>query len=323
VNFSALSANDFIKKSMPKKIAVAWSGGADSTFLLICLQRQGYQVQAWHIDHGWSERSKEIADTLASKASLLCIDYKVIRLKKPQKNLEAEARKGRYAAFEQLAEETGCFHVALGHHADDQAETVCMRLLQGAGVAGCQGMKRYRKHGALHLWRPQLHVPRVRIEQALVEEDMTWLEDPSNRDVSLWRNKIRLQLFPYMNDKGFNPQTLFLRWQAQAERLQHQLEALACDVNIQKHVQADAIFCDMEWRVWFEHSRPVRAYLLQQMIGKLFADGSVFGRRHILAIEQWREHGGHGWLNLSGCCLYRQGKSLQLCQGKTSLRKDF
>jgi hypothetical protein len=63
--------------------------------------------------------------------------------------------------------------------------------------------------------------------------------------------------------------------------------------------------------------------VLQKMIGILFADGKVFGRRHIQAIEQWKEHGGHGWLNLSGCCLYRLGEHLQLCQGNKSLRDEI
>ncbi len=305
---------------MAKKIAVAWSGGADSTALLLLLKAEGYDVMAWHIDHGWHANSQKISASLAQQAQVWQIPFYALRLEKPKQNVEAEARVGRYASFERLAEQTKCFHVALGHQANDQAETVCMRLLQGAGVSGCQGIKTYRRHNKLHLWRPLLQVSRQQLEQFLKAQAVDWLDDPSNDDCSLWRNKIRQKLFPVMVEKGYDAQALFLRWQVQAEQVQKKIEQLAQHVDIVRHSLGEDVFCNINWSLWCVQSKPIRVFLLQNMVGLLFADGRVFGRRHILAIEQWKEHGGHGWLNLSGCCLYREGKSLQLCQGNTSLR---
>ncbi len=309
-----------LTSQMPKQIAVAWSGGADSTALLLLLHEAGYEVQAWHVDHGWHHGSAAVSRELAAQAKLWGIPFYLKRIEKPTKNIESEARKGRYLAFEQLSDETGCSHLALGHHAGDQAETVCMRFLQGAGVAGCQGMRPHRQHKALHLWRPQLHVSRSDIEAFLEERGLSWLDDPSNEDTSLWRNKIRQKLFPRLEGKGSDPQSLYLRWQTQAEKVQRQIVALAQDISIEKF-EADSVVCEVDWSLWCALPGPVRAHVLQKMVALLFEEGVVFGRRHILAIEQWREHGGHSWLNLSGCCLYRQGQGLQLCQGKLSLRK--
>ncbi|MDX8387162.1 MAG: tRNA lysidine(34) synthetase TilS [Ghiorsea sp.] len=305
---------------MPKSVAVAWSGGADSTALLLLLREQNYEVQAWHVDHGWHKSSKDLAVSLRKQADIWGVDFHVKRIEKANQNIESEARKGRYTSFAELAKKTSCAHIALGHHADDQAETVCMRMLQGAGVAGCQGMKVHREQSGLHYWRPLLNFSRVNVELYLKKLGVVWLDDPSNQDTTLWRNKIRRQLFPAINHSGVNPQSLFLRWQKQAEQVQQEIEQLAEPVKISRRTQVDGILCEMDWFEWSQMMPAVRVYLLQKMIGLLFADGSVFGRRHILAIEAWRKHGGHGWLNLSGCCLYRQGQGLQLCQGKASLR---
>ena len=305
---------------MPKQIAVAWSGGADSTALLGLLLDKGYQVQAWHVDHGWHDGSQQDALKLAELAKAWNIDFHVMSLKKPEKNLEAEARKSRYSCFELLSQKTGCYDLCLAHHADDQAETVYMRMLQGAGVAGCRGMRPQRKHGQLNIWRPLLDVSRSDIESYLQDRHVLWLQDPSNQDISLWRNKIRCKIFPRIEEVGINPQLLFLRWQKIATVVQQKIEHDAQEIAVSLDVNNNPRLSVIDWQSWRRQSAPVRAFLLQKMIDLLFADGRVFGRRHILAIEQWQEHGGNGWLNLSGCCLYRKGQDLQLCQGKLSLR---
>ncbi len=306
---------------MPKQIAVAWSGGLDSTALVLLLQDAGFDIQLWHVDHGWSEQSGQIAAALAQQAKHWRLSFHLKQVHKAKSNIEAEARKYRYQAFMTLANETGCRHIVLGHHAEDQAETVCMRLLQGAGVAGCQGMKSVRSQQGLTLWRPLLSMSKERLKQFLICRQIEWHEDASNKDVTIWRNKIRHKLFPAIAARDIEPSTLFLRWQKQAERIQRQIEALAQHVVLQRWQQDAVAVCAMNWQDWCDQLLPVRVYLLQKMVAMLFADGSVLGRRHIHAIETWREQGGHGWLNLSGCCLYRHEQDLQLCQGKASLRK--
>ncbi|WP_051938002.1 tRNA lysidine(34) synthetase TilS [Ghiorsea bivora] len=307
--------------TMPKQVAVAWSGGLDSTALVLLLQDAGFDVQLWHVDHGWSKQSGLIAEALAQQAKFWGLSFHLRHTHKAKSNIEAEARKHRYQAFAALAKETGCKHIVLGHHAEDQAETVCMRLLQGAGVAGCQGMKNVRQQQCVTLWRPLLTVRKERLKQFLICRQIEWHEDVSNQDVTIWRNKIRHKLFPAMKARQIEPSALFLRWQKQAERIQTEIEGLAQAVTLQRWQQDSIVVCAMNWEDWCGQLLPVRVYLLQKMVGMLFVDGSVLGRRHIHAIETWREQGGHGWLNLSGCCLYRHEQDLQLCQGKVSLRK--
>lgn len=310
-------------QNIPQQVAVAWSGGLDSTALLLCLKEQGFEVQAWHVDHGWHEESAIMAESLAEQAEKWGIPFYLKCLTKPERNFESQARSGRYQAFAQLAQETGCFQLALAHQADDQAETVCMRMLQGAGVAGCRGMQVHRKRQLLHLWRPLLHIPRAKLMTYLQQQGASWLDDPSNEDLSLWRNKIRKRLFPLMRAGGVDPLALFLRWQQQAVKVHDQIVSLAETIKVEKISQANGEACRLDWESWCAAAPPVRAFLLQKMAGLLFAEGVVLGRRHILAIEQWREHGGNSWLNLSGCCLYRGGKDLHLCKGKLSLRHSF
>jgi len=308
-------------KEMPKVLAVAWSGGADSTALLLYLKTQGYAVCAWHVDHGWHASSQQQAKNLKTLAELWQIPFYTRKLTKPLRNIEAESRALRYEAFLSLAQETGCNNLALGHHADDQAETVCMRLLQGAGIAGCQGMNVYRQHQGLHIWRPLLHTSKHDMISFLQIQGVDWLEDLSNLDELIWRNKIRHQLFPRMLNKGVDAKQLFLRIQKQAVKLQDEIISQARAVEITKKEKQGSSFCNISWSQWVKQKTPIRAYLLQKMIGILYADGKVFGRRHIEAIEQWKEHGGNGWLNLSGCCMYKHAKDLQLCKGNKRLNE--
>lgn len=309
--------------AMPKAVAVAWSGGADSTALLWMLVQAGFDVQAWHVDHQWHAQSSDVADRLAARALSWGIPFYVQTIAKPTRNLEAESRQSRYAAFDQLARQTGCYHLLVAHQADDQAETVCMRLLQGAGVAGCRGMQVHRQHGALHLWRPLLDWTRQQIEDYLQQFQLPWEHDHTNDDTSLWRNAIRHRLFKTMLMHGVEPKHLFLRWQKQAVLLQGAISTLAEAVDVRTHNTAQGEVVEVNWHGWCLQSKPVRMFIMQKMMGLLFADGRVMGRRHLSAVEAWRSHGGKSWLNLSRCCLYRRGEGLQLCHGKVSLRDTF
>ncbi len=309
-------------RKQPKRLAIAWSGGIDSTALLLALKTKGFDVLAWHIDHAWSVGSADQAKQLQMLAEGWGIPFFTKRLRKPEQNMEAESRRFRYAAFAELAEETDCFDLALGHHKGDQAETVCMRLLQGAGVAGCQGMLAYRQQGELHLWRPLLQTDKKELQDYLRQQGVGWLEDPSNKDCNLWRNKIRHKLLPKMLDYNVHSELLFLRIQVQATRLNRMINALVDHVDIVRVDTCEADFCKVNWLQWQQQQKPVQVHLLQKMLGILFADGKVLGRRHFVAIDQWQQHGARGWVSLSGCCLYRQGEYLCLCQGSKVVFED-
>jgi len=297
---------------LPQQLAVGWSGGADSTALLLALKDAGHDVQAWHVDHGWRDSSEQEAELLQMKAACWGITFINARLPPPSgKNREAEARLGRLAQFQSWSHATGIFTVCLAQHLDDQAETVCMRLLQGAGAGGCQGMRSERLFGELRIVRPLLHVPVQDLKQALIDTGITWFEDPSNRDMSIWRNRIRHQLFPRMLKAGISPQKLFLRWQQQAHRLIQRIDQ-ETDVLWQTAVQSENDLITIPWRSWESCSSVIRARLLQKMMAHLLGEGITPGRRHIELVESWTIISGRGGLDLSRCRLYRKRGCLHL-----------
>jgi tRNA(Ile)-lysidine synthase len=294
---------------LPQSLAVGWSGGVDSTALLLALHNQGFQVQAWHIDHAWHKKSSDDTQQLSKLAESWGIPFLSQRLAEAAtSNREAHARQGRYQAFQAMARETGICSIALGHHADDQAETICMRMLQGAGVMGCRGISPQSCRNGLDIYRPLLHVRRASLEIALQKKGVECLHDASNDDVSLWRNRIRSELFPKMLSVGIDPYALFMRWQKQAVKLANMVDAGAD--NIALHAVGSA--CSILWYDWQNLSQAVRAQVLQRMAAFVLGEGVVFGRRHIELIEFWQKKGGRGGLDLSACRLSRRGSSLHL-----------
>lgn len=308
--------------SLPMDLAVGWSGGADSTALLLALAGKGFRVQAWHVDHAWRPTSADEARWLAGQANQWGIPMRSARLAPPTGcNREASARQGRYACFEQWAQQTGIHTLCLGHHRDDQAETVCMRLLQGAGIAGCRGMLAARKQGSLHIIRPLLHTPGSKLRQWLTEAGISWLEDASNRDLSIRRNDIRHRFFPAIAAAGIDPADFFLRWQTQAAQLTEELEAdverLLPERLAWRHDDEQGAF--IPWCLWSAAPPPVRARLLQKMMAFILGEGATPGRRHILLVEEWTQKSGLGGLDLSRCRLQRRRKHLHLCRTTAGL----
>ncbi|MDQ7011268.1 MAG: tRNA lysidine(34) synthetase TilS [Mariprofundaceae bacterium] len=299
----------FAGMALPDEAAVGWSGGADSTALLLALHTAGCRVQAWHIDHGWRDNSAEEAAFLAGQAAAWGIPFFHARLPvAPAANMEAAARKGRLAQFAAWRRQQGVDVLCLGHHREDQAETVCMRMLQGAGVSGCRGMRARHSLDGLNILRPLLHVPRRHLRAALCEAGVSWLEDVSNRDMRFMRNRIRHHLFPCMCAAGYDPVELYLRWQRQAGRLTEEIEAEMAGINITR----DRAGVSVPWPDWIKCPAAVRARLLQGMMAALCGEGVVPGRRHILLVERWTAGGGRGGLDLSRCRLERRKGRLHL-----------
>jgi tRNA(Ile)-lysidine synthase len=294
---------------LPDELAVAWSGGADSTALLLALMAQGHRVRAWHIDHGWRPGSAAEARWLGQLARRWGLSFHcACSPMASTRNREAEAREFRYRQFAGWAEAQGVGALCLGHQREDQAETVCLRMLQGAGPHGMRGMAAVRGQGELRLHRPLLHVSRGALRQALSQAGVAWLEDASNADVSLWRNRIRHRLFPAMQAAGVDPWRLYRRWGEQAARLALGIDAGLASVPLAQ--AADRV--SVAWSDWAALSPPLRACLLQRMMRMLFGPGVVAGRRHIRMVEAWTVRGGAGGLDLSRSRLHRQRGRLQL-----------
>lgn len=299
-----------------RKAAVAWSGGADSTALLLALHTLGFAPHAWHIDHGWHAASATQAEDLREQAAVWGIPFACERLDlAPRSNREAAARAGRYAALRHLAAVHGVDTVYLAHQADDQAETVCLRLLAGAGVVGLGGMQSQRIWRGIKLRRPLLGVRGKELRHALRTAGVAWLEDGSNADLGFKRNWIRHCLFPRMRAEGIEPVSLFLRLGFQARAVADRLKAGAA---LELYLGEGEVSVD--WRHWQGRSRAQRAFDLQRMIAALRGDGIVLGRRHIQLVERWLQQGGRGGVDLSRCRLVHAGGRLHLRAAGARLR---
>ncbi len=198
------------------KVLVAVSGGADSVALLHALhalaRHRRWRLTVAHLNHGIRGRAAA-ADAafvrdLARRLRLPCI---VGRATVPAiarqrgMSLEMAARAARYAFFARAARRAGAAVVATAHTADDQAETVLMRLLRGAGSAGLGGIPYAAEHPGIRVVRPMLDVTRQAVLAYLNARDSGWREDATNADCAIPRNRVRHELLPQL-ERDFNPQ---------------------------------------------------------------------------------------------------------------------
>ncbi len=186
-------------KTPPAQLAVAFSGGLDSTVLLhATIKAHGKKnVHAFHVHHGiqkeadqWQAHCKAVAKKLGCH-----FDTKNVKLNK-QSNIESQARNLRYEALTQMCQAHKIQDLLLAHHLDDQAETVLIQLMRGAGLPGLSAMPQVKSKELIHLWRPFLNMRRKDLEIYAKEHQLTWIEDPSNQDESYRRNAIRKSILP-------------------------------------------------------------------------------------------------------------------------------
>ena len=186
------------KRPSARSLAVALSGGIDSVTLLHQLKARA-AVRAIHVHHGLSPN----ADAWAAFCRRLCkrwgVPLKVYRVSvsRDGEGLEAAARRARYQAFANA--DADC--IALAHNLDDQAETVLMNLLRGAGRRGASGMARETRFRGKTLLRPLLDVPRAEIEAYARRHRLAWVEDESNADEALTRNFLRRRVGPLLEKR--------------------------------------------------------------------------------------------------------------------------
>ncbi|HEX4964966.1 MAG TPA: tRNA lysidine(34) synthetase TilS [Thermoanaerobaculia bacterium] len=184
-------------------VVVAFSGGPDSTALLWGLSelapRLALRPFAAHLDHAMDPGSAARAGAAAALAARLGVPLAaarrdVLAARRPGESAEAAARRQRYAFLEEVRRDLGARWVATAHHRDDQAETVLLRLLFGSGLAGLAGIQ--PAHGAVV--RPLLGLPRAALAAAVQAAGLAAVEDPTNRDLGVPRNRVRHRLLPVL-----------------------------------------------------------------------------------------------------------------------------
>lgn len=181
----------------PKRLGVAVSGGSDSMALLDLMawhgRQHGFEVRAVTVDHGLRPEAAVEAAEVAAFCAGRGIPHDVLRWEgwDGTGNLQARARRARYALIVDWAKRAGADWVALGHTEDDQAETVVMRLARASGVDGLAGMPDRFERDGLVMVRPLLRLEREDLRDYLRDRGIGWCEDPSNEDDSFERVRAR------------------------------------------------------------------------------------------------------------------------------------
>ena len=251
-------------------LVVGFSGGLDSTVLLHALAAQPgartHGLRALHVHHGLHAD----ADGWAAHCQRICAEYDIpLRVLRIVVNAngdgpEADARAARYAALCDAMVATEV--LALAQHRDDQAETVLLRLLRGAGGDGLSAMRSYSTLDGLHLWRPLLDTSRSDIRAYADAHSLRWIEDPSNADTCFDRNFLRLRVLPQLRERWPQAAASLARSAAllaeQAELL-HEEAARRLDMirSSQPHTLSVSKL--------LEQPRPWRARVLRQWLHEL------------------------------------------------------
>lgn len=188
------------------RILCAVSGGRDSVCLLHCLwtlgKREDFTVAAVHMDHGQritAARDVAFVEKLCRELDVPCVVEHADVPKMAEKwgvSIEEAGRRLRYETFERAAEALQADRIATAHHAADQAETVLLNLLRGTGMEGLAGIPPVRGR----IIRPLLQTPREDIEAYCTAFGLSYVEDETNTDTTMTRNRLRLEIMPLLKE---------------------------------------------------------------------------------------------------------------------------
>ncbi len=252
-------------------LAVAFSGGADSTALLLaCAEKWPGQVHAIHIHHG----IQAAADDFEQHCRAFCAQWDVPLVVKrvdgrhtPGQSPEDAARRVRYMAFEVVAlseyAQVAIKNIAIAQHADDQVETLLLALSRGSGLPGLSAMGASWVRAGISYHRPLLQVRASDVRAWLASRGVGFVEDPTNVDERFTRNRIRARLLPALESTFPQFRDTFARSAAHAAQAEMVLQEVAAQDLAQiglppviKHLQ--------------RLSRPRQANVLRHWLGSTF-----------------------------------------------------
>lgn len=240
------------------------------------------RVSVGHVDHAQRPDSATDGECVERRASALGIDYCSQRIADPSKSSEAALREARYQALHRMASENGAHFIATGHTADDQIETMLLRLLRGAGRRGMSGIPGSR--GAIT--RPLLGERRDALQSFLAERGVAWVEDPSNGESKYARNRVRNHVIPTIGEQ-FGPQALAhlpemaTRWSAEEGYLQS--EAARYLAYAERRTEDDCAALDL---AALEHTpKALRGRVLKLWAERGLGDRRVLTMRQLESIE--------------------------------------
>ena len=192
----------------PSSLAVAYSGGLDSSVLLFLAQRYCLQAQipliAYYIHHGLSKNASAWQTHCAHQCVSLNVPFKsrAVQVQNQGQGIESEARQQRYRALGELCQEDHVAILLTAHHSDDQAETILMQLFRGTGLRGLAGMDQVNvapellQSKSIAIARPLLSCSKAQLHEYAQKNQISCVQDESNTDINFTRNALRLRVMP-------------------------------------------------------------------------------------------------------------------------------
>ncbi len=275
-------------------VVVAFSGGPDSTALLWGLSRLApclkMRLFAVHLDHAMDSGSASRAMAAARLASRLGVPLIAARRdvtagRRSGESGEAAARRVRYELLEEVRRRAGACWVATAHHRDDQAETVLLRLLFGSGVEGLAGVRPV--HGAVV--RPLLGAPRAELAAAVTAAGLIPVEDPTNRDLGVPRNRVRHRLLPALTRDDPEAASRLARLAGRARAAGAVLDRRLARLLGASVEGGDVAIPRAAWAALPPELRPSALAALHRRAGAPYPAGAAAGR------ELARQLGERGW----------------------------
>ena len=273
-------------------IVVGVSGGADSVALLSILcglrEKWGITLTVAHLDHmirgEESKKEAKFVKTLAGKMGISCISGQsdVLSIRKEKGLcLQESARHARYCFYQEVLNKVSADKIALGHHADDQAETILMRLIRGSSIKGLSGIPPFRNNVFI---RPLIDVTRKSIEAYLRAGNIAYVSDSSQHEPHYLRNKIRHNLIPLLQ-KEFNPkivQTLIRTadlLRSDNKMLEKTVDDAAAKLIVKR---SDEIFCPIH--LIKEYPPPLYGRLIRKIISVLKGSNRGLSFKHVVSV---------------------------------------
>jgi tRNA(Ile)-lysidine synthase len=292
---------------------VAFSGGPDSTALLLGLLEAGIKVKAAHFDHGLRPESAAEALKVAGfcRARGVELVSGIRRAPLAKGSLQAAARAARYRFLEEASAASGLATIAFGHTADDLVEGALLHLLRGAGLAGMRGMPERRGPFV----RPLLEVWRTQVEDFLADRSVTPLRDPSNLDRRFARVRVRLDLLPRLEKDSPGLTARVYAAARRAADLQKGLEAEAA--GLAAPGSRSASLAELQ-----QAPTAVRAETFRRLHAAASGRTPSLQRRHLEALDRLLREGSSGaTLDLPGSIRARRGYHfLELTSAEPSSR---
>ena len=300
-----------------ERILAACSGGADSVALVRLLSEINksrywrWKILIGHVDHGIrgaaSTRDRQFVSKLGKQLGL---PVRTRKLQLAQKSAagqvsEAAARQARLKALVSMARQAKCKVIVLAHHADDQAETILLRLLRGAGMRGLSGIAQERKMDSVRLVRPLLKFRRQELIRWLEQIGQKWREDASNKERRFLRNRVRHELLPLL--ETYQPKIYEVLWRtAENSRAIYQLLNRRATKLFKDAVRRRGGKLILKSRDFSQAPRAAAALALREAIG---AVGGTTDKIHYAtladAVERIRQGQTHGTLHFSGSTVLR------------------